>query len=516
MTNMEVSHRIISQALELGVQTFCISPGGRNAPLVESLSALPDSIDCRFFFDERAASFFALGRARRDQAPVAVVTTSGTAVSEMLSAAVEAHYTGVPLLFISADRPQRFRNTGAPQAIEQVGIFGSYVEAVMDGDSENLDFPKWSKAQPMHWNIAFDEPLLDGAVLPLETGKTEAKSLPEKSLSRAPSAAFEKTVCSMKRPLLVIGSLRPDEASAVLKGAKNFPGPIYIEGTSGLREHPDLAAKVVTHGKRIQKSLKDGVIGSVIRIGGVPTARFWRDLETMKVPVVSLSETPFPGSTVSQHFQSGSSQWFDVLPASLGWDCSALLAEHRDLDKKFQKLLETHPKSEWGWFAKLSKAMSPKDRVYVGNSLPIRNWDLAADRSQILPVHASRGANGIDGQLATALGGAKSDGGHWAVLGDLTAIYDMSSMLLAPTNIDFNLVVVNNGGGQIFSKLFANPAFLNPQTLNFHDLSRSMGWDYIRGHEGFDQKRGRLLIEIVPEKSETQAIEKKYGDLCAL
>ena len=104
------------------------------------------------FVDERAAAFFALGRIKRDDKPVAVVTTSGTAAAELLPATIEAFYSGAPLILITADRPARFRGTGAPQAIEQVGIFGVYAETDVD---------RWNRRLPLHINVEFDEPLID-------------------------------------------------------------------------------------------------------------------------------------------------------------------------------------------------------------------------------------------------------------------------------------------------------------------------------------------------------------------
>jgi 2-succinyl-5-enolpyruvyl-6-hydroxy-3-cyclohexene-1-carboxylate synthase len=103
------------------------------------------------FFDERSAAFFAIGRSKLHGAPVAVVTTSGTAVAELLPATIEAYYSGIPLILITADRPARFRGTGAPQSIEQVGIFGPYASTSLE---------TWSRNAPLHLNVEFDEPLL--------------------------------------------------------------------------------------------------------------------------------------------------------------------------------------------------------------------------------------------------------------------------------------------------------------------------------------------------------------------
>jgi len=139
MTNIARARAVIEEACSSGVREFCVCSGSRNAPLLAVLAR--GEWKSWTFVDERSAAFFAIGRMKLHGAPVAVVTTSGTAAAELLPALVEAHYAGLPLIVITADRPARFRGTGAPQAIEQVGLFGVY--------------------GTRHINVEFDEPLID-------------------------------------------------------------------------------------------------------------------------------------------------------------------------------------------------------------------------------------------------------------------------------------------------------------------------------------------------------------------
>ena len=147
MTNLAMARAVLERVREAGVTDFCVCGGSRNAPLVEVVSG-----NIYTFVDERSAAFFALGRIKRDERPVAVITTSGTAVAELLPATVEAYYCGAPLVLITADRPARFRGTGAPQSIDQIGIFGTYAATDVD---------RWNRRMPLHINIEFDEPLID-------------------------------------------------------------------------------------------------------------------------------------------------------------------------------------------------------------------------------------------------------------------------------------------------------------------------------------------------------------------
>ncbi|HKO59153.1 MAG TPA: thiamine pyrophosphate-binding protein [Thermoanaerobaculia bacterium] len=148
MTNIAAARALIASVRALGATDFCVCAGSRNAPLLVVLADMP----VYSFVDERSAGFFALGRAKRDGRPVAVVTTSGTGVAELLPAAIEAYYSGLPLVLITADRPARFRGTGAPQSIEQIGIFGVYAATHP---------ATWDRRRALHLNIEFEEPLID-------------------------------------------------------------------------------------------------------------------------------------------------------------------------------------------------------------------------------------------------------------------------------------------------------------------------------------------------------------------
>ena len=148
MTNVAAARDVIAQIKAFGVEDFVVCGGSRNAPLIAAVA----NEHTYTFVDERSAAFFALGRVKRDGQPVAVITTSGTAVAELLPATIEAFYGGLPLILITADRPARFRGTGAPQTIDQIEIFGDYAATRVAA---------WNRAMPLHINIEFDEPLID-------------------------------------------------------------------------------------------------------------------------------------------------------------------------------------------------------------------------------------------------------------------------------------------------------------------------------------------------------------------
>ncbi len=158
--NIPYAKKILASLTEKGITEICLCSGARNAPFVQLLSE-PSSFKVFRFFDERSAAFYALGRMKANTNAVAVITTSGTAVAELLPATIEAYYSGLPLVLVTADRPKSYRDSGAPQTIKQIGIFSHYISQSWDldvGSEFELDF----NHRPVHVNVCFPEPLLDG------------------------------------------------------------------------------------------------------------------------------------------------------------------------------------------------------------------------------------------------------------------------------------------------------------------------------------------------------------------
>jgi len=427
MTNIAEARRVIEQACAMGATDFCVCAGSRNSPLLAVLGA--SDLRLFSFVDERSAAFFALGRAKLTGRPAAVVTTSGTAVAELLPAAIEAYYSGTPLILITADRPARYRGTGAPQSIEQEEIFGVY-----------------SRGSVVHINVEFDEPLIDEQV------SWERGCPARRSRSTAARTAGETPALPGDRPLVILGGLDESDRLAVREFAKKLNAPIYAEPLSGLREDPALAHLVITAGERM---IGRGNFDSVIRIGNVPTLRFWRDLDESRrdLPMISFSALSFTGCS------RGEVHALESLPSDVTARDrdDAFFADDRERAAAIAQILDDEPESELAMFRELSKSIPSNARVYLGNSLPIREWDLAAIRQQRgFEIAANRGANGIDGQLSTFFGQCDSSRPNVAILGDLTAIYDSNAPWIVPQldpGIDWRIVIINNGGGRIFSRV---------------------------------------------------------------
>lgn len=271
----------------------------------------------------------------------------------------------------------------------------------------------------------------------------------------------------MKRPVVILGGLAPRDRERAKQYALRLQAPVYAEPLSGLREDPDLP--FITAGERM---LPRGGFDSVIRIGNVPALRFWRDLDekSREVEVININTLPFNGLARGT-----------VLPMrALGDDVEPRPAPQSFFDDDREKascinaILDGEPRSELAMIRALSQRIDAGARVYLGNSLPIREWDLAATReNRGFTIEANRGANGIDGQLSTFFGQCDPARANVAVVGDLTAIYDMNAPWIVPQlprELRFEIVVVNNGGGRIFERVASLKSIDRTLLENAHDF----------------------------------------------
>jgi 2-succinyl-5-enolpyruvyl-6-hydroxy-3-cyclohexene-1-carboxylate synthase len=255
--------------------------------------------------------------------------------------------------------------------------------------------------------------------------------------------------------------------------------------------------------------LSRGNFDGVVRIGNVPTLRFWRDLDESRrdLPVVSFSASSFSG------LSRGEMRSLSELPqVSARERDESLFDDDRERARRFDALLDAEPASELTMVREFSRGLPRGARLYLGNSLPIREWDLAATREdRQLVVEANRGANGIDGQLSTFFGWC-APGANFALVGDLTAIYDLNAPWIVPQlddGVSFRIAIVNNGGGRIFSRVPSlrrlDPAVRERLIENRHHLGFSH-WAAMFGIEQF-------VDELCPDDEATRRVWAGYDEL---
>lgn len=515
--NAILAGAVLGRLAGLGVRDYVVCAGARNAPLVASLlSRCQDlGLRVRHHFDERAAAFFALGLAKGSAAPVAVLTTSGTAAGELLPAAIEAFYGGVPLVLVTADRPAAFRGSGAPQAIEQAGIFGPYAMALDLGEADGLaSLAEWTGDAPLHLNVSFEEPraedrnaswVPDASVAATVAERADVPTGRPDDAPLGSVAASATAFCEDRAGLLVLlGELPPSWREPVVRFLVSLGAPVWAETASGLRENPALVG-LLRYGE-------PALPRKILRVGGVPSLRLWRDLEAdAAIPVLSICRRPFPGLARPSRLLVTSVFPDLVLPRQGGPPADPTLFD----DAAFARF----PRSEPALVHALSREIPSHALVYLGNSLPVREWNAFAVVDPPHPhCHASRGANGIDGQVATFLGLSAGEAESWGIFGDLTALCDLN----APALLDQTgpgkrrIVVIHNGGGRLFSRLPSMAGMAtdekkiteNRHRVGFEPWAAMWGiahrlW---RAGEAFPEDLpDTVLIEAVPDEAETEA-----------
>jgi 2-succinyl-5-enolpyruvyl-6-hydroxy-3-cyclohexene-1-carboxylate synthase len=486
---------LFDELLRCGVRDVVLCPGSRSAALAfaarDAVAGLepadgtdegdPRSHGLHTRIDERSAAFLALGIARTCKRPVALVTTSGTAVANLHPAVLEAAHSGVPLVVLTADRPARLRGTNANQTTDQVKVFGSATRLFADvpagrpGHDEARQAAGWralaaravwtaagrlgDRPGPVHLNLQFEEPLVPGA------GDGWAGSGAARPLG-APWMQPGETDHAEPE------SLEPDRRTVVVAGddagpparmlAETAGWPLLAEPTSGSRtgdsvirgyrlllSDPELAdriERVVVYGHpTLSRPVSRLLARDDVEIVAVTGRSGWTDSGHHVSKVVR-------GVRVDESEPDDSTRaWLDL------W-------KNRDAEvsQKLDELLDG-----WGELTPhhvagaVSAALPPGGLLFVGASNPVRDLDLMVARYTVgkrRMVVGNRGLAGIDGSVSSAIGaslGRPYSTRSFALLGDVTFLHDANGLIIGPheRRPDLTIVVVNDDGGSIFASL---------------------------------------------------------------
>ncbi|GAB4228001.1 MAG: 2-succinyl-5-enolpyruvyl-6-hydroxy-3-cyclohexene-1-carboxylic-acid synthase [Chlamydiales bacterium] len=502
---------LVKRLILHNIKIFCIAPGIRNAPLIQELEECSSAV-CHYFNDERSAGFFALGKSRSCNAPVCIVTTSGTASGELLAAFMEAYYTHTPLLAITCDRPKRFKDSNAPQTAEQVHLYGHYTPFFRDIESiENFELSEWSQHQPAHLNLRLEDPMNPTI---LEKKRPQSKN----------SLHFSEFIKTSKFPFIIVSEIPFEWKERIIRLLITLNAPTYLESTSLIRENPMLESfRIKCIDGIMERAKSNGYpIDGVLRIGGIPTTRFWRDLENLSdIYVCSISHRNYSGLSWGKCAES----WEQVeheIPRFFRFDPSSFLEwknHDAQLHFKMTKIFKDELHSEPSLIHSLSSLLPHGSHIFLGNSQPIRYWDLAASYDfKNFQITASRGLNGIDGQLSTFFGLCESNSHNIAILGDLTLMHDMGAFWIHPQiSCPFHIFVINNGGGGIFRHRYPLKSLQNSHSWDFSSLATMWQIPYARYRGNipkFSELPPKALIELIPDLQATDKLWKTYQQLC--
>jgi 2-succinyl-5-enolpyruvyl-6-hydroxy-3-cyclohexene-1-carboxylate synthase len=480
----------VAELVQTGITDVVVSPGSRSTPMAMVMAEHPD-LRVHINVDERSAAFFALGMAKASGKAVAILCTSGTAAANYYPAIVEAHYSRVPLLVLTADRPHELRDVGAPQAIDQIHLYGQHVKwfVEMALPEESEDMLRYARnvcaraastalaapAGPVHLNFPFREPLVpnlekgnlfefaerQGGYVTIEHGTPR--------LEKEVMARIGEELKKYEKGIIVCGSL--EEAGfieAVVQLAENLQYPIIADPLSQLRSGKHDGTNIIDtydtflRNDDAKNALKPDVI---IRFGAMPVSKAltiflkenkeaeqwvidggmgWRDPSLLTTSMIYCSETSFCEELSSFVEKRATSKY---------------LSKWRDLNtytkENMLRIREVTQLSEGRLFNLLPELLPEGATLFVGNSMPIRDLDsFFYFNHKSIKIMANRGANGIDGTVSTALGASTVHQPLYLVLGDLTFFHDLNGLMAAKLhNLNIKIIVINNNGGGIFSFL---------------------------------------------------------------
>ncbi len=470
---------LVDEWARAGVAHAVVSPGSRSAPLALALAS-DRRLQVHVRLDERSAGFLALGIGKATGLPAVVLTTSGTAAVELHPAVVEASYARVPLVVCTADRPPELHGVGAPQSIDQAHLYGRAVRWFFEpGPPDALAASTWRStasrsvaealgppAGPVHLNLAFREPLVADAG-PLPPGRSGGEPWHRRrSASGDVSGALDDLidVVAGRRGLIVAGAGAGDP-EAVHELAVALHWPVLADPLSGARLPRSATVAAFDALLRHRPFAERHRPEVVVRIGAPPASRVLSEWlaasEADEVLVDPHRAWLDPARLAAIAVVADPARWCRTVaatapaPARPAW-LQAWSDAEGGAQLAIDAVLGRHPRlTEPGAARALSAGLARGATLVVSSSMPVRDLEWYAAPRAGLQVLANRGANGIDGVVSTAAGAAIGTGGPTALLvGDLAFLYDVNGLLgLADIELELTIVVVDNGGGGIFSFL---------------------------------------------------------------
>ena len=540
MPSVDTASAILSSLDALGVTHVLYCPGSRSAPFAYALEAGSFGGDARPVLDERGAGFAAVGLARAGALP-AIVVTSGTAVAELAPAVLEASHARLPLLVLSADRPGELRGVGASQATHQSGFFGTHVRASLDLEPQEASpslvghltravaaacgAPSGTPG-PVQINVAFRDPLTPVSCSPGDEAGASFAPRPTRVIAASPvPARWEDVVGPVAAGLIVAGEGASPRAREWSE-ASGFP--LLVEPASGAWKDGgvvpfeqslvcsslgrEVDAVVVTGRPTLSRPIQALLARPDVRVVVVDPHAPWVDISgNASVVVADLEPAREP-------IRAAQAEW-----------AARVREAARDAGERIESLLDSGSGRTMLDLARIVAA-STSGPLVLGASNPVRAFDLAVPALEGRVVHSNRGQAGIDGSIATAVGiclgsgyadeaSAPSDERVTAVMGDLTACHDASSLaLVASTGAHLDIVVADDHGGGIFATLehgrAASPEaydrwFGLAQSVDYEALAAAYGVAFARAGEPRELEdlldrpvRGPRLIHAPVERAE--------------
>jgi 2-succinyl-5-enolpyruvyl-6-hydroxy-3-cyclohexene-1-carboxylate synthase len=504
--NDRFAQQIIAHLVNHGVRRLCFSPGLRSSPLALSAAREP-RLEKLIHFDERSMAFHAYGYAKGSKTPVAILTTSGSAAGHVFPAVMEAYHDHVPLIILTADRPTELQDCMANQACDQVKFFGPYVRwyaeipVAQPGLSDEwlgttvaqaIFRATQSPPGPVHLNCQFREPFFTS-----ETYHPSPSTHYEPSYPRVAPATVQKwaeKLSSFQKGVVIAGGMPAlQRTDSILPFAEKLGWPVLADLTSGLRTQASQAT-LIPYYVDLLKSVSHLQPDCILHLGDRVTSKpllTWIS-ESKPSTYLMVANHPFrhdPFHQVTHRIMTDPQLFCDeLLPLISTSTCS--LEEWKSLSGLLEENLETviSPLSEPGIIRYLHHHLPSHYALYCSNSMPVRDADrLFFPKLHRGPIFGQRGLSGIDGNIAAAIGLAEgTERPLVALLGDLAALHDLNSLAqLRHSKIPVILLVINNGGGGIFSFLPSLVQHAEPQEIFEQYIAGAHEWTFSKAAEMF-------------------------------
>lgn len=541
-----LAQSIIEICLAKGITNIIISPGSRNAPLTIGFAQNPN-FTCYSIADERCAAFFALGIAQQTKKPTALVCTSGSALLNYYPAVAEAFYSQIPMVVISADRPQSKIDIGDGQTIRQENVFQNHSvynanlteEASEENDlkiNEAIETAILHKG-PVHINAPFEEPLYET----VEKLSVQPKITHSKEIIGTKTIENITDVISMwnsaSRKLIMVGV---NEANVIeqeiVENFANDPSVVVLTETTSNLHHPDFINSIDT----LITPFEDGDFKAfqpeiLVTFGGMIVSKrikaFLRKYKPQHHWHIDTLRAYDTFNALTKHFVMQPNDFFKELLSKTTFTDSTYaskIGDIYDLRKiRRQEYLNKTAFSDFKVFEKVIESLPKNSQLQISNSSAIRYAQLIHIDPSI-EVFCNRGTSGIDGSTSTAIGATVGSGKpNVFITGDISFLYDSNALWNSYIPKNFKIILINNGGGGIFrilpgheEKPVFNTYFETSHHLTAEHLAKMYQFEYVKAADTASLERAidqlysnndrPVILEVFTPTTENDLILKQY------
>ncbi|MFZ2577778.1 MAG: 2-succinyl-5-enolpyruvyl-6-hydroxy-3-cyclohexene-1-carboxylic-acid synthase [Lactococcus hircilactis] len=535
---------LVDEFFHLGVREVVFSPGSRSTTLALYFTHYK-KYKTFVNIDERSAAFFALGIAKSHKRPVVLVCTSGSAGAHYLPALTEAKHSRIPLIVLTADRPNHLQFVGAPQTVNQTAYFGSFVkhdEQLSTPNKENFwSYPRKVAQRlilsaqnlpkgPVHLNVPVDEPLIPDLnpnyfkkeFFPFQIQKAmlHPSYLPDLSGKIVILAGPDSNLTAQKEMIELAERIKAPLLCDPLSNLRSFESPVIIDAYD---------AFLVDH--TLQEKLQPDLF---IQFGQIPVSKRVQQMinnnkQAQYIQVDETLEYRNPLLTTTLMIQSDIKSFCEAIQSFNRNDAFLLLWQEAQekMRKKLNRVKNENESFEGKYIQLIQEVLNDETQILVSNSMEIRDVDYFWEaKNSSITFFGNRGTNGIDGQESTALGLSTTGKPTLLITGDLSMIHDMNGLLIGKTHeLNLTIVLFNNDGGGIFHHLaqknlpYFDYIFSTPHGVDFSGLKQLFHLDYtlITSDAMFrdqlmkmSKKTGVHLLEVRTNKNLSLLLHEKY------